>query len=171
MSEERTALLERVREIFERRDRANMQPTIDEFRAVLAEHPDDPDVLYELGGAYDTDGQEAIAAGYYERALAAGLSGEALQRCLLQYGSTLRNLDRFSDSLRVFADAQQEFPASESLRVFEALALHAAGRPDASLARVLELVADRLRTPEILRYEAAIRGNAAYLADRDAQRE
>jgi hypothetical protein len=57
---------------------------------VLAEHPDDPDVLYEVGGAYDTGGQEAIAAGYYERALAAGLSGEALQRCLLQYGSTLR---------------------------------------------------------------------------------
>jgi hypothetical protein len=60
---------------------------------------------------------------------------------------------------------------SESLRVFEALTLHAAGRPDASLARMLELVADRLRTPEILRYEAAIRGNAADLADRDAQRE
>jgi Tetratrico peptide repeat len=94
MSEERTALLERLREIFERRDRANMRPTIDEFRAVLEQHPDDPDVLYEVGGAYDTDGQEAIAAGYYERALAAGLSGEALQRCLLQYGSTLRNLDR-----------------------------------------------------------------------------
>jgi hypothetical protein len=49
--------------------------------------------------------------------------------------------------------------------------LHAAGRPEASLARMLELVADRLRTPEILRYEAAIRANAAYLANRDAQRE
>ena len=171
MSDERAAVLERLREIFERRDRANMRPTIDEFRAVLVEHPDDPDVLYEVAGAYDTDGQEEIAAGYYERALAAGLSGETLQRCLLQYGSTLRNLDRFNDSLRVFAEARQEFPASESLRVFEALTLHAAGRPDASLARMLELVADRLRTPDILRYEAAIRGNAAYLGDRDAQRE
>jgi hypothetical protein len=31
------------------------------------------------------------------------------------------------------------------------------------------LVADHLRTDEILRYEAAIKGNAAYLAERDAQ--
>lgn len=171
MSDERSALVERLREIFERRDRGNMQPTIDEFRAVLEEHPDDPDVLYEVGGAYDTDGQEAVAAGYYESALAAGLSGETLRRCLLQYASTLRNLGRFSDSLHVFAEARQQFPASESLRVFEALTLQAAGRPDAALARMLELIADRLRTPEILRYEAAIRGNAADLADRDAQRE
>jgi hypothetical protein len=68
MSEKRTALVERLREIFERRDRANMQPTIDEFRAVLAEHPDDPDVLYEVGGAYDTDGQEGSDCGRILRA-------------------------------------------------------------------------------------------------------
>jgi hypothetical protein len=40
----------------------------------------------------------------------------------------------------------------------------ATGRTDASMARMLELVADHLRTPEIIRYEAAIRGNAKYLA-------
>ena len=141
-----------------------MQPTIDAFRAVLDEHPDDADVLYEVGGAYDTDGQEEIAVGYYERALAAGLDGDTLRRCLIQYGSTLRNLDRVDDSLRVLAQARERFPESASVRVFEALTLHAAGRTDASMARMLELVADHLRTPEIIRYEAAIRGNAKYLA-------
>ena len=58
MTGQLTPLQEQLREIFDRRDRANMQPTIDAFRAVLEDHPDDPDVLYEVGGAYDTDGQE-----------------------------------------------------------------------------------------------------------------
>ncbi len=169
MTGQLTPLQEQLREIFDRRDRANMQPTIDAFRAVLEDHPDDPEVLYEVGGAYDTDGQEETAVGYYQRAMAAGLDGDTLRRCLIQYGSTLRNLDRFDDSLGVFAEARDRFPDSASVRVFEALTLHAVGRTDASMARMLELVADHVRTPEILRYEAAIRGNAEYLADRSAQ--
>lgn len=167
VTEQLTPLQQRLREIFERRDRANMKPTIDALRAVLEEHPEDPEVLYELGGAYDTAGQEETAVGYYEQSIAAGLSGDALRRCLIQYGSTLRNLARLDDSLQVFVQARRSFPDSESVRVFEALTLHAAGRPDASLAGLLELIADQLRTPEILRYEVAIRGNAAYLANRD----
>ena len=159
-----TPLQERLREIFERRDRDNMQPTIDAFLALLDENPADPDVLYEVGGAFDTAGQEQLAAGYYERALAAGLDGDTLRRCLTQYGSTLRNLDRMDDSLRVFRQARERFPDSAAVRVFEALTLHASGRADLSMARMLEFVADHLRTPEILRYEAAIRGNAEFLA-------
>src|SRR5690349_12801918 len=42
------ALRARLAEIFAARDRANMQPTIDAFLAVLAEHPDEPEVLYEV---------------------------------------------------------------------------------------------------------------------------
>ena len=152
-----------IKEAFDRRDRANMQPTIDFFEALLAEHPDNPYVLYEVGGSYDTDGQEERAAGYYERALP-GLSGETRRKCLLQYGSTLRNLGRFDASLRVFEAARAEFPESDSLRVFEALSLHAAGRQDKALAALLLVIADRVDSAEIGRYEAAIRGNAEYLA-------
>ncbi|MFK4084132.1 tetratricopeptide repeat protein [Kribbella sp. NPDC020789] len=86
---------------FARRDRENMQPTIDFFEDLLREHPENPYVLYEVGGSYDTDGQEAKAVGFYERALP-GLSGEIRRKCLLQYGSTLRNLGRLDESLDVF---------------------------------------------------------------------
>lgn len=40
-------------------------------------------------------------------------------------------------------------------------------RPASAVATLLELVADRIRTPELTRHEAAIRGNAAYLAGLD----
>ena len=62
-----------IAEIFGLRDREHMQPTIDAFLALLAEHPGQPEVLYEVGGSYDTAGDEETAAGYYEAALAAGL--------------------------------------------------------------------------------------------------
>ena len=164
------ALLARLAELFAARDRADMQPTIDALLAVFAEHPDDPHVLYEVGGAYDTAGEEETAAGYYERALEAGLDGDTLRRCLLQYGSTLRNLDRFDESLAVLDRALTLFPESESVRVWHALSLHAAGRSDAAVAELMEVAADGIRTPDLQRYEAAIRGNAAYLREVDAGR-
>ena len=62
-----------IREGNRDRDRENMQPTIDHFHRLLAGHPGNPHVLYELGGAYDTAGREGCARGYYEQAMGAGL--------------------------------------------------------------------------------------------------
>ncbi|WP_298254220.1 tetratricopeptide repeat protein [uncultured Arthrobacter sp.] len=50
-----------------------MAPTISALLEILQQHPEDPRVLYEVGGAYDTAGEEATAADLYERAMAAGL--------------------------------------------------------------------------------------------------
>lgn len=153
--------------VFSARNREDMTPTIEAFTTILALHPDDPDVLYEVGGAYDTAGQEAIAAGYYRQALAAGLEGVWLRQCYLQYGSTLRNLGRFEESLALFDEGLAEFPTSESLILFRALTLHAMGDAGTALGSVLRLIADRFPTEEVLRYEAALRGNAAYLESLD----
>ena len=160
----------RIAEIFGRRDREHMQPTVDAFLALLAEHPGQPEVLYEVGGSYDTAGEEERALGYYEAALDAGLSGDPLRRCLLQYGSTLRILGRYDESVAALDRALAEFPDFASVRAFHALGLHAAGRSDAAVGELLALVADEVRLPDVLRYEAALRGNAAYLMQLDAER-
>ncbi len=151
------------------RHRNNMQPTIAALRAVYEQHPDVPRVLYEVGGAYDTAGEEETALGFYERALAAGLTGDIRRRCLLQYGSTLRNVARFDDSLDVFASARNEFPESVALAVFEAITLHAAGRPHAALGAALEIIADHVSSGDLDRYKPAIRGNAEYVMQLDAE--
>ncbi|MBT2531250.1 tetratricopeptide repeat protein [Arthrobacter sp. ISL-48] len=152
-----------MRAIFAARDRANMQPTIDAFLDVLSEHPDEPEVLYEVGGAYDTDGQEKTAAEYYERALAGVLEPETLRKCYLQYGSTLRNLGRIDESIAIFSVARTAYPNSVSLGVFEVLTLHAQGKRDAALASALTLLVDHVETDEVKRYETSIRANAHYL--------
>lgn len=122
---------------------------------------------YEVGGAYDTDGQEDVAVDYYRRAMDAGLDGRWLRQCYLQYGSTLRNIGRIGESIAMFDEGVRRFPESESLGIFRSITLHAAGKPNAALGAVLTVIADRFRTDEVLRYEAAIRGNGEYLASLD----
>ncbi len=53
-------------QIFAARDRNNMQPTIAALLPIYASNPENARSLYEVGGAYDTDGQEDVARGFYE---------------------------------------------------------------------------------------------------------
>lgn len=157
--------------IFAARDRNNMQPTIEALLPLRDAHPGNALVLYEVAGAYDTAGQEENARGYYEAALAAGLRGDALRRCYLQYGSTLRNLGEHAKSREVFAVARSAFPESASLGVFEAIGLHAAGHPTLAVATLLEIAAEFIHAPDVDRYKPAIRANAAHLRSLDANGE
>ena len=54
--------------------------------------------------------------------------------------------------------------------MWHALSLHAAGRSDAAVAALMELAVDGIRTEDLLRYEAAVHGNAAHLRELDAER-
>jgi tetratricopeptide (TPR) repeat protein len=113
--------------------------------------------LYEEGGEHDTAGRAAQAIPLYEQALAAGLDGETRARCLLQLGSSLRNVGRIDESVALLQDARREFPTFRPLRAFLALALHSAGRDVEALRELLEAIADEGE------YERSLRAYAAEL--------
>ncbi len=150
---------------YQRRDRADMAPTIAYFEGLLAEHPDHPVLTYELAGAYDTAGQETEARSRYEEALRLGLSGENLRRCLCQYGSTLRWLGDFEASLAVLERGLREFPESDSVRVFHALTLHEVGRHDEALAEMLTVVTDHTEVTDLGRYSSGLAGLASWFRE------
>ncbi|WP_327713097.1 tetratricopeptide repeat protein [Streptomyces sp. NBC_00464] len=158
-------LAEAIQRGYDRRDRANMAPTIAYFQSLLAELPDHPVLVYEVGGAYDTAGQEETARGYYERALALGLGGDVLRRCLCQYASTLRWLGELDESLAVLERARREFPDSESVRVFRALTLNDAQRTDEAVAELLTVVTGHAGVTDLGRWAVGLRGLAQWLAD------
>jgi tetratricopeptide (TPR) repeat protein len=150
---------------YEQRDRGNMAPTIAYFEALLAGHPDHPVLVYEVAGAYDTAGEEATARGLYERALALGLDGDTLRKCLCQYGSTLRWLADYDTSLKVLDRARSEFPDSDSVRVFRALTLLDAGRSDEAVAELMIVITAHPEVTDLGRYAQGLRGLAQWLAD------
>ena len=153
-----------IRQGYEQRDRQNMAPTIAYFRKLLAAHPDNAVLMYEVGGAYDTAGEEETARGYYERALSLGLTGDVRRRCLCQYGSTLRWLGRFDESLAVLEGARTEFPDSTSVLVFRALTLLDSGRTDEAASELLRLVLDQAESTDLGRWSEGLRGLAGWLA-------
>jgi tetratricopeptide (TPR) repeat protein len=158
-------LAEAIRLGYERRDRANMAPTIAYFESLLAEHPDHPVLVYEVAGAYDTAGEEAKARQLYERALSLGLDGDVLRRCLCQYGSTLRWLGEYEASLAVLDRARAEFPGSDAVRVFRALTLNDAGRGDEATGELLTVITGHPEVTDLGRWTDGLRGLAGWLAD------
>ena len=112
----------------------------------------------EQAFAYDREGFEAEAIPHYEQAIAAGLSGEDLEKALLGLGSSLRNVDRVEESVSVLEDACRRFPDHQALPVFLAFSLWSAGRGGEALA----LLARRLG--EGSGYERAIREYADEIA-------
>jgi tetratricopeptide (TPR) repeat protein len=96
----------------------------------------------ERAFAYDRDGYEAEAIPHYERAIAAGLPDELLRKAMLGLGSSLRNVDRTDDSLRVLEDAFERFPDDQALPVFLAFSLWTAGQRGQAFALLARRLGD-----------------------------
>ena len=90
----------------------------------------------------DTAGDEHGAVLEYERAMEAGVPDDLLAKALLGYGSTLRNVGRNDDSVRVLEDAVRQFPDQQALPVFLAFSLWTAGRRGEALAVLAKRLGD-----------------------------
>jgi len=157
------ALSDAIREGWDAARRDDPGPTISYFRDLLARHPGDARAVFEYAGALDFADREAEAVPVYERAFAAGLSGDDLRRGLIQYGSTLRNVGRFDDAVTALQRADDQFPGHDSVAAFLALALTSAGRAPEAVARLIVLALDRIGGDDLEHYQRALRQYAADL--------
>jgi len=119
---------------------------------LLADHPNDPLVLYEVGGSYDVLGEEKQAIPYYQKAIKAGLDGDDLQECLVCLGSSHRNVGNFQDAVETLKKAVDQFPDDNSGKVFLALAYYSDGREDEAVRLLLELLLETTNDQNILNY-------------------
>jgi tetratricopeptide (TPR) repeat protein len=119
---------------------------------LLAEHPKDPLVLYEVGGSYDIMGEEKEAIPYYQKAIKAGLDGEDLQECLVCLGSSHRNVGNFTEAVETLEKVVDQFPDDNSGKVFLALAYYSDGREDEAVRLLLELLLETTNDQNILDY-------------------
>ena len=102
------------------------------LRSVVADNPESADAWFELAGILDYLGMEAAAVTPYERAASLRLPRALEPQWAVQYGSTLRNLGRADDAVRVLRDAIDRSPEYPAIDVMLALALRTAGDPDAA---------------------------------------
>ncbi len=138
---------------------ASEREVVERIAALVAELPDsDPRGPFELGGAHDSAGLETRAAELYERAIELGLGGVARAELDVQYASTLRNLGRADEAVRVLETTTRHDDLGASPDAFRALALHAAGRSSEAVAVLLEAL-----IPTLPKYQRSLTGYAAEL--------
>ena len=118
---------------------------------------------FELGGAYDSGGQEAEADAHYAAATRADLvtvDPDRAARMIVQHASTLRNLGRIDEALAMLRDAPDHPATGAAPKVFLALALHSAGRFDEALRTAIEAV-----EPVLPRYRRSVSAYAEALTE------
>ncbi len=119
---------------------------------LLEEFPDDPLVLFEVGGAYDVMGEVEMAIPYYRRAIDAGLAGGDRHECLICLGSSLRMAGESDEAVETLAQAVDEFPQKNSGRVFLALAYYSNDDPYAAVSELLGVLLSTTQDADILAY-------------------
>jgi tetratricopeptide (TPR) repeat protein len=115
------------------------QDAIAYFVDLLRQHPDNAEVAFAMGGAYDYAGFETEAIPHYRRAIELGLPAELHPRVAIQLGSSLRNVGEHTEAVAVLRAAAARFPDHVALRVFLALAQHSAGDATGALITALDV--------------------------------
>ena len=112
--------------------------------------PDDPVALFEVGGAHDSTGRTEAAVGYYERAVAAGLSGVRRRRVSIQMASSLREIGQPERALALIDEekARGSDAYDGALAMCEALTLAKLGRDREGLSVALIAL-----SPHLPRYQ------------------
>ena len=125
------------------------------LEVVLADVPDDPVALYQLGSAHDSAGHEAEAVEPYRRALAGGLDPEMALAARIQLASTLRNVGQARESSKSSRPPSPGTPEYRAARMFLALALVSDNRPTEAVRILARPAPDEPWTARTLRALAA----------------
>ena len=139
---------------------------IAEIDALAGQRPaDDAVALFERAGARDSAGHEAAAEPLYRAALEAGLDEELRPQAVIQLASTLRNLGKLDEALRLLQDEYEGAPDSpmrDAAAAFYALALVSAG--DAVRGASIALTA---LAPHLPRYTRSVSAYARELREHE----
>lgn len=150
---------ERVDELWRTVEELSDEGALDAMRELVAERPEgDPEAVFEWASVHDFLGREADAIPLYRDALGRGLSGTKRTQAEIQLASSLRNVGRPDEAVRVLERVHPDLAVGAAPQAFLALALRDLGQHDRALAVALGALAGTL--PQ---YSRAVSAYAAEL--------
>jgi tetratricopeptide (TPR) repeat protein len=149
-------LMEAIEEARSLRRADDLEASQDLLLELLEEYPNDPLVLFEVGGAYDVMGEVEMAIPYYRQAIGAGLDGDDLQECLVCLGSSLRVVGESEEAVSILEQAVDEYPNRNSGRAFLALGYYSNGEYDKAVSLLLSLLLETTSDDDIQSYADAL---------------
>jgi tetratricopeptide (TPR) repeat protein len=136
--------------------KGNETKLIQYFLDIVKKYPKSARAKFELANVYDYLGKEQEAIPLYEKAIQMGLTSEYEAYALLQLGSSLRNVGRVDDAIRILSDAEKRYPELPSITMFLGMAMHDSDRHSEALRTVLTAMLRHLKTSDIERYGIGI---------------
>ncbi len=150
----------------ELRDQGDLNGSCTMMKEIVHDFPDDPEICFQAAWSHDKAGLEEEASVFYEHALRTpGLAPADRQEALLGLGSSYRLMGRLQDAVRVLQEGMDEFPENTAIRVFMAIAYHAAGQHGQATGMFLDLLAETSADPMIMDYRRPIREYAKEFQD------
>ena len=149
----------RIESFWNEADGRDPDGLIARMTSLVRERPEgDPAALYELASVHDFLGLESQAIPLYQAALDGGLDGERRPQAVIQLASSLRNVGRAAEAVRLLEEFPEDATTGSASQAFLALALFDAGRSREALQVALSALA-----PTLPLYSRAVAGYAAEL--------
>lgn len=115
---DKEATLEKIRDL---QDEDELEESLTLLLSLLEQYPEDPQILFEIGGVYDLLGSANDAIPYYRQAIDQGLEGSDLQECYICIGICQRAVGDYPESLETLEEAARLFPDDNSIKAFLSL--------------------------------------------------
>ncbi len=126
------------------------------FEELIAAQPDDALVNYHYAWLHDSQGEEAAAVPFYERAIEVGLPDEDLRGAMLGLGSTYRTLGQYEKSVAMLRRGRARFPDAGEFPVFLAMALYNTGAHAEAMELLLQSLVSTSSDEGIRSFKRAI---------------
>ncbi len=136
---------------------------VDAAKQLLAQHPRDARLDYEVASALDREGREAEAVEHYRAALEGGLREPHRFLALVGLASSLRNLGQLDEAGEVLAELHAIRPDSAVVAVLQALVEADAGRAERGVAVLADYVMTHATSPDSVGFRPAMQAYAAAL--------
>jgi tetratricopeptide (TPR) repeat protein len=129
-----------------------LEQSLELLESLLAEYPDNPQVIFEVGGAFDVLGEEAEAIPHYKRAIEEGLEGDDLEECLICLGSCHRAIGEFQEAVDVLEAYLDRFPERRSGHPFLAIAYYSNHQYEDAVSLLLDTLLETTSDEGILSF-------------------
>jgi tetratricopeptide (TPR) repeat protein len=146
----------KIEEAIELRESGEYAASIERWKRLIEEEPDNGFLHYQCAWSHDTMGLESEAVPYYENSIQLGLDDKDLQGAYLGLGSTYRTLGEYEKSKSVFKKGIGRFPENNALTVFYSMTLYNLNEHSQAMELLLTCIGESSQDSTIEAYKKAI---------------
>ncbi len=148
--------MNRIEEAISLRESGNYEGSIDMWKQLIQEDPEDGFLHYQCAWSHDAMGYEKEAVPYYEKAIHLGLNDNDLQGAYIGLGSTYRSLGEYEESQSVFRKGIERFPDNKAMTVFYSMTLYNLKEHSKAMELLLTCIGDISQDATLEPYKKAI---------------